>query len=88
MSKPRRNPVGTVTVTYRGTTREVLYQPHAPLVVLLAGAIRAFGMRFADNGHLRLHDQADTEIPLGSTAARARVRPGAQLTLRQPTPGA
>lgn len=85
---PAAPEVPCVTVTYRGVDRDVLYQPTAPAIVLLANAIRAHGMRFATHGELRLFDQDSTEIPLGGTAEKVGIQPGAQLALREPDTGA
>jgi len=75
----------SVTVAYRDHTREILYRPELPLQHLAADAARAFGLKFAANSHLRLHNADGKQLDHAATAERARIKPGAQLTLKPPT---
>jgi hypothetical protein len=75
----------SVTVAYREHTREILYRPEQPLQRIATDATRAFGLKFAANAHLRLHTAAGKPLDHTATAKRARVKPGAQLTLKPPT---
>lgn len=84
---PRRLPTSaTVTVTYKGTPREVLYRPNVNLYSLLADAVREHGLKFAPNAHLRLYDTDGKQLHHINAAKRAGITPGAQLKLAAPDP--
>jgi len=76
--------VAIVTVTYKGRTLEIPYRPEHTVQRLTAEAIRAHGLRFAANAHLRLHTAAGRQLKHEITAKRARIQPGAALALQTP----
>jgi hypothetical protein len=84
---PRRLPTSaTVTVTWRGVPREVLYRPDASIYRLLADAIREHGLKFATNPGLRLYGPDGKQLHNINAAKRCGVTPGAQLKLAAPDP--
>lgn len=78
-------PPSTPTVTVRHgfrRPRELPYRPTASVASLLAEAVRAHGLRFAANAHLRLHPVGDDRpYPLDQSAQAAGIQPGHTLEL-------
>jgi len=77
-----------VTVTYKRTVREVPCRLDWPTSRLLAEAVRAHGLRFAANTHLRLvHAGRVSPLPADAhTISRAGICNGDALDLRAPEP--
>jgi len=73
----------TVTVTFNGADKEIVYQPEALVQVLLDHAKQAFGVQ--SNHLLSLFTEGGGELDDKKTAAQAGVVPGMLLVLRQST---
>lgn len=85
---PRKLPTSaSVTVTYKGVPREVLYRPTASIYRLLADAVREHGLKFATNRRLRLFGADGKQLHHINAAKRANgITPGVQLKLATPDP--
>lgn len=83
---PRSPAIASVTVTYKGNAREVLYRPTASIYALLTDAVRTFGLKFAANSHLRLFTDTGKPLTPVNQAKRPGITPGAQLTLAATDP--
>jgi hypothetical protein len=78
-----KKPTDTVTVTFNGVDREIIYNPLAPVQVILNHAKERFGVQ--SNHLLSLFTENGAELPDGESAASAGIVSGALLILRQST---
>lgn len=73
----------TIPITHKNRTVDVPYNPDWPLSRLLAEAVRAHGMRFAKNAHLRLH-RDDFPLAGDHPVHTTGIGPGVTVTLKAP----